>query len=157
MTPIPSEGLLVLILKIFGVYLGVLYSWLGSILSSLVIFYIARYFGKRFFQKLITPERFETVEHWVREKGYKGFLIARILPIPAFAVNYIAGAIPSVKLWTYVWTAAVAIIPYYIGTALIYIGVSKATWIWLTVGVVAIAAFWRISYLLSKQTNYEKK
>lgn len=55
MTPIPSEGFVILLLKVFGVYEGSLYSWLGSILSSLAIFYLARYLGQSFFHKMITP------------------------------------------------------------------------------------------------------
>lgn len=153
MTPIPSEGLVILLLKIFGVYEGTFYSWLGSILSSLTIFYFAHYFGQGFFQKVITPQRLEIVDHWIQKKGALGLLIARLLPIPAFAVNYAAGVLPSVKLWPYVWTAALAIIPYYIGTVFVYIGIAEAAWIWFTIGIIALLALWRISYLLSKQTN----
>lgn len=153
MTPIPSEGLVILLLKIFGIYEGTLYAWLGSIVSSLAIFYLARYFGQSFFQKLITPERFETVDHWIRRKGSFGLFIARLLPIPAFAVNYIAGVMPSVKLWPYVWTAALSIIPYYVGTALVFVGVAKETWIWLVVGGAAILAFWGVSYSLSRASR----
>lgn len=156
MTPIPSEGLMILLLKIFGVYAGTLYSWLGSTLSSLIIFYFARYFGKSFFQRLITPQRFATVDHWIQKKGSFGLLIARLLPIPAFAVNYIAGAMPSVKLWPYVWTAALSIIPYYIGTALVYVGIVQSTWIWLALGGLAILAFWGMSYMLSKKSKSEQ-
>jgi uncharacterized membrane protein YdjX (TVP38/TMEM64 family) len=68
----------------------------------LAIFYLARYFGQGFFKQLITPDRFDTVDHWIRKKRSLGLLIARILPIPAFAINYIAGVMPSVKLWPYV-------------------------------------------------------
>lgn len=153
MTPIPSEGLVILLLKIFGIFAGTLYAWIGSILSSLIIFYLARYFGKSFFQKLITPQRFESVDHWIRQKGSFGLLIARLLPIPAFAVNYIAGVMPSIKLWPYVWTAALSIIPYYIGTALVYVGIVQSTWIWLAVGGAAILAFWGISYSLNKKSK----
>lgn len=156
MTPIPSEGLMILLLKIFGVYAGTLYSWLGSTLSSLIIFYLARYFGKSFFQRLITPQRFATVDHWIQKKGSFGLLIARLLPIPAFAVNYIAGAMPSVKLWPYVWTAALSIIPYYIGTALVYVGIVQSTWIWLALGGLAILAFWGMSYMLSRRSKSEQ-
>lgn len=156
MTPIPSEGLMILLLKIFGVYAGTLYSWLGSTLSSLTVFYLARYFGKSFFQKLITPHRFATVDHWIHKKGSFGLLIARLLPIPAFAVNYIAGAMPSVKLWPYVWTAALSIIPYYIGTALVYVGIVQSTWIWLALGGFAILAFWGMSYSLSRKSKSEQ-
>jgi uncharacterized membrane protein YdjX (TVP38/TMEM64 family) len=157
MTPIPSEGLVILLLKIFGIYEGAFYSWLGSILSSLTIFYFAHYFGKGFFQKMITPQRMETVDHWIQKKGALGLFIARLLPIPAFAVNYAAGVLPSVKLWPYVWTAALAIIPYYLGTVFVYIGLTKATWIWLAAGLVALLALWWISNIFRKQTNQREK
>lgn len=149
MTPIPSEGLVILLLKIFGIYEGILLAWLGSILSSLTIFYLARYFGEKFFEKLISPNRFDTVNNWIGKKGSLGLFIARLLPIPAFAVNYIAGVLPSVKLWPYVWTAALSIIPYYLGTVLVYLGITKATWIWLVIGAAVVFILWGTSYLLS--------
>lgn len=151
MTPIPSEGLVVMFLKIFGVYEGVLFAWVGSTLSSLVIFILVRFYGQTLMQKLISSERFNTVDHWVKGKGSLGLLVARLLPIPAFAVNYIAGAMPSMKLWTYLWTAAVSMIPYYIGTALVFIGVARATWLWLVLGFGALVLFWGTGYFLNKR------
>lgn len=151
MTPIPSEGLVVMYLKIFGIYHGVFLAWLGSILSSLAIFIIVRVLGQRLMERLISPERFKQVDNWVEGKGSFGLFVARLLPIPAFAVNYIAGAMPSMKLWTYLWTAALSIIPYYIGTALVFVGVARETWIWLVVGMGALVVFWGIGYLLNKK------
>lgn len=156
MTPIPSEGFYLLLLKIFGVFLGPIYSWLGSIISAFVIYYLVHYFGKSLFQKLITPKYFETVDNWVKKRGSVGLLAARILPIPAFIVNYIAAAMPSISLWPYVWTSAVSIIPYYLGTTLVYIGVAKSTWIWLVAGVTAIIVVFTVSYQLNKKTNLKK-
>lgn len=152
LTPVPSEGLLVLYLKIYGIYLGTLIAWLGSALSTLLIFYVARTYGQRFMRKLITQERFHMVNDWVKRKGSVGLLIARLLPIPAFIVNYIAGIIPAVRFWPYIWTGALAIIPYYMGTALVYLGVSREIWIWLIVGGIMIAAFWSLGYLFSHRT-----
>lgn len=157
MTPIPSEGFFVLLLKIFGVVWGTLYSWLGSILSALIIYYLAHYFGKSFFQKLITPERFAMVDLWIQKKNTLGLFIARLLPIPAFVVNYIAGSLPSVKLWPYIWTAALSIIPYYLGTALVYTGIAKSTRLWLTLGLAALLVLWGISYFFTKQTKPDKR
>ena len=151
LTPVPSEGLLVLYLKIYGIYLGTLIAWLGSALSTLLIFFIARYYGQRFLQKLVTPERFNMVDNWVKRKGSLGLLIARLLPIPAFLVNYIAGVIPSVKFWPYVLTGALSIIPYYVGTALVFLGVSRAIWVWLIVGGIMIIAFWSLGYMFNRR------
>lgn len=151
MTPIPSEGLVVLYLKIYGIYEGIFFSWLGSTLSSLVIFGIVRVYGQTLMKKLISPERFNTVDNWIKGKGSLGLLVARLLPIPAFAVNYIAGVMPSMKLWTYLWTAAVSMIPYYVGTALVFLGVARETWIWLALGIVALMIFWGTGYMLNKR------
>jgi uncharacterized membrane protein YdjX (TVP38/TMEM64 family) len=151
MTPIPSEGLLFLMFKVFGIYQGIVYAWLGSLISSVVIFYLARYWGQSFFRNMITHERFEIVDHWIHGKGAIGLLIARLLPIPAFAVNYIAGVMPSVRFWPYMWTAGLAIIPYYLGTMLDYLGVAKSTWLWLAVGGCIIIVLWAISYRLMKE------
>ena len=151
MTPIPSEGLVVLLLKIYGVYQGVFFAWLGSTLSAVAIFIIVRVFGPTLMQKLISQERFKVVDNWVKGKGSLGLFVARLLPIPAFALNYIAGAMPSMKLWTYLWTAALAIIPYYVGTALVFLGVARETWIWLVLGIVALILFWGTGYVLNKR------
>ena len=151
MTPIPSEGLVVLFLKIYGITHGIFYSWLGSTLSSLTIFWLARIYGQKLLPKLISPTRFEIVDNWVQRKGSLGLFIARLLPIPAFVVNYIAGLMPSLKLWPYFWTQALAIVPYYIGTALVFMGVAQKTWIWLILGAAALIVFWGTGYALNKQ------
>ena len=151
MTPIPSEGLVVMYLKIFGIYEGVFFSWLGATLSSIAIFFIVRVLGQRLMERLISPDRFKQVDNWVEGKGSFGLFIARLLPIPAFAVNYIAGAMPSMKLWTYLWTAALSIIPYYVGTALVFAGVAQETWTWLVIGMAALIAFWGTGYFLNKR------
>lgn len=151
MTPFPSEGLLILYLKIYGIYWGLFYAWLGSSLSSLPIFILARLYGQSLLQKIISPERFKMVDNWVERKGTTGLLIARLLPIPAYAVNYITGIIPSVKFWPYIWTAAVSIIPYYIGTALVFVGVAKEMWLWLILGSLMVIGFWSIGYMLRQR------
>jgi uncharacterized membrane protein YdjX (TVP38/TMEM64 family) len=151
MTPIPSEGLVVMLLKVFGVYEGVFFAWVGSTLSSLVIFVLVRFYGQTLMKTLISSDRFNTVDHWVKGKGSFGLLVARLLPIPAFAVNYIAGAMPSMKLWPYLWTAAVSMIPYYVGTALVFLGVARETWLWLVLGFGALILFWGTGYFLNKR------
>lgn len=156
LTPLPSEGLLILCMKIYGVFTGILLGWAGSLISALFIFYMSRFHWQKFMRKVVTQERFEAVDRWVKQKGTLGLFIARLLPFPAFAVNYIAGVIPSVKLWPYTWTAALTIIPYYLGTAFVFIGILNATWLWLMVGVIAIGAFWASGWLL-KRRNFSEK
>jgi uncharacterized membrane protein YdjX (TVP38/TMEM64 family) len=145
-TPMPSEGFLIVLLKVYGAWWGILYSWIGAVLSSFVVFEIARHVGKPFLQSVITPIRFNQVDHWVKKRGTSGVFLARLLPIPGFIVSYILGTIPSVRLFVFVWTAAVSIVPYYVGAAFIYLGVSKHLVLWLSLGFIALSVFWVAGY-----------
>lgn len=146
MTPVPTEGLLVLYQKVYGVYVGTSVAWMGANLGSIIIFHIARSYGLKYLLEFVKPQYFERVDDWVRRKGIWGSFLARLLPIPAFAANYITGALPSVRFWPYVWTAALSIIPYYVATALIFLGVSRQVWPWLIVGALGILVIWGVGY-----------
>lgn len=151
MTPIPSESLLVLYLHVYGVGAGVLYAWLGSIVSSLIVFVVARVLGKPLLKSMITDARFNSIDKWIDERGTAGLLIVRLLPIPGFLVSYVVGTIPSVGLWRFVWTAAVTVIPYYAGASLIYLGVATHLVIWICVGLVGLCLFWLAVWLMRKR------
>lgn len=157
LTPVPSEGFLLMLMKIYGVFFGIFLSWLGLMLSTLIIFLIARLYGLKLVEKIMTPERFETVNHWVDQKGTFGLLVARLLPVPAFVVNYAAGVIPSIRLWPYFWTAAVSIIPYYLGTSFLFLGVARETWYWLFFGCLALIAVWAAGYLLNRKKPLNRR
>lgn len=150
MTPIPSEGILILFFKVYGIYLGILFSWLGMDLGSVITFFIIRIYGQKLLQRVVSPAHFAMVDNWVKRKGSMGLLIARLLPIPTFAINCIAGVIPSIKFWPYLWTAAVSIIPYYLGTALVFLGVCKGSWQSLIFVIIVIVVFWSGSYALNR-------
>lgn len=157
MTPVPSEGLTVLYLKIYGVYFGTFYSWIGSVLSAIAFFYLARTYGQKFMKLVITKERFETVDNWIQKKGTLGLLIARFLPIPSFFVNCIAGIMSNVKFWPFVWTASVAIIPYFVGIALIFEGTISKTHKWIILGIVIEIACILSGLLLMRKKDKQNK
>lgn len=151
LTPIPAEGLLLLVLKIYGVWMGTLYAWFGAIFSAFLVFVIARRLGAPMLQSLITPARFSEVDKWVGTRGKMGLLFVRLLPIPGFLTSYILATMPSIPLWSFVWTAAVSIIPYYIGVALIYLGFSTHAVVWIVGGVFALALLWSITFMVKKR------
>lgn len=150
-TPLPSEGLLILILKIYGTMFGIFYAWVGSLISTFIVFVLARYVGASILQSLITPKRFEQVDRWIQGKGTIGLLIVRLLPIPGFLTSYILGTMPSIRLWAFVWTAAVSIIPYYIGVACIFRGISSHGTSWISIGAVALILLWGTTHFVKKK------
>lgn len=152
MTPIPSEGLLVMYMRVYGLGMGIIYSWIGSTLSMLVIYLIAKYFGRPMLQKVVSPNRFDQVNEWVRRHGTIGLLAARLLPIPAFVINYAAGLIPAVGFWNYAWTGALSILPYYLGAAFLYVGVST-NWKWILVSVIPLGLAGVASYIVRRRSR----
>lgn len=150
MTPLPTESITIMCLKSYGVGWGIFYSWFGSTLSSVAIFLLVRSIREPLLQLVISPEHFEQVNDWIKRKGTIGLVIARLLPLPAFIVNYITAVIPAIEFWSYFWTAAVTIIPSYLATALIFMGISANLRIWLVIGSLGMVLIWVFSYLLNR-------
>ncbi|MCL6548367.1 MAG: VTT domain-containing protein [Alicyclobacillus sp.] len=151
MVPVPTEFLLMMNMRVYGVWAGVTFSWFGAMIGTVAVFVVARRFGRRLLKRYVADHRFQQVESWVRRRQTIGLLIARLLPIPAVIVNYAAGVMTPVRVWTYLWTAAVTIIPYYIGTALLYLGIFHHLTYWLFSGVLALALFWLVSYVVTRR------
>ncbi|NLF80367.1 MAG: TVP38/TMEM64 family protein [Clostridia bacterium] len=133
--PIPSEGLVVVILKIYGVFYGLLISWAGATIGSLALFYIARGLGRSLIKTIATPERMAVVNSWAERGGIPGLLVARLLPLPSFFANFIISLLPTMTAWRYIWTAAVAGLPYFITMGLLYAGMVRGAYIWLVPGL----------------------
>ena len=154
MTPVPSEGLVVIYLKIYGLYLGSIYSWIGAILGSFALFFLARKYGQNIVKKLITQKRFEVVNIWVAKKGLLGLIISRLVPIPTFFVNFVVSTMPSITLWPYLWTAALATIPYFVVMAMIYGGIAEGTLICVIIGLaLGISGLIGGFFVFKKATN----
>lgn len=151
-TPIPSEGLLIVYMKVYGVLPGALYAWCGFVISSLLMFFLAKVLRHRVSPKWLNNPRFSSVEKWITQKGDMGLLIARLLPVPAYIVNFITGSM-AITLWSYLWTGAVAIIPYYLSVVFVYVGISERYTTGLLVGVICLGVVWFSGYFIQKQTS----
>ncbi|MCQ2027258.1 TVP38/TMEM64 family protein, partial [Clostridium butyricum] len=114
MTPIPTESITIICLKSYGVGWGTFFSWVGSTLSSIAIYCLVQSIREPLLQVLISHKCYKKVNEWVKRSGTSGLMMARLLPLPAFIVNYIAAIIPIIDFWSYFWTAALTIIPSYI-------------------------------------------
>jgi uncharacterized membrane protein YdjX (TVP38/TMEM64 family) len=139
MTPVPSEGLLLVCFRVFGIGWGIFYAWIGLMVGSYGCFVLARGLARPLAVRLISPQRMRLIESWIGDKGPFGLLLVRLLPIPAAVVNYAAGVLRTVGLRPYMWTAGASILPYYAAAALIYLGISNGAWTWGVVGGATLA------------------
>lgn len=146
-TPFPSEGLLIMYLKIYGVFWGISYSLLGYTIGSIAVYFIARFLaGKAIHSWTSDTGRFNVINTWISRKGTVALLIVRLLPIPSFVVNMVTGILPSVSFWKYLWTGVVGIIPYYIGVSLIFLGLFQGNVSGFLIGLPVLIILWLLGY-----------
>ncbi|QQE77690.1 TVP38/TMEM64 family protein [Alicyclobacillus sp. SO9] len=154
LTPIPSESLLFVLMRVYGIAWGVFYGWIGLVLSSIIIFIVMRKLGSEFVQSKTYPKWFQMIDSAISTTGIRGLLISRLLPIPAFFSSLIIAIMPSVRFRDYLWTSAVSVIPYYLGIMLIYKGLTGSVAVWLPLGVLVLLGLSLLSSRIKKRQNF---
>ena len=155
--PVPSEFLMVMNMKVFGVWWGIFYTWIGAMLGALAVFFVARHLGHRLLDAFVSHDRFAQVNKWVAHKGAVGLLLARLVPLPFIVVNYVAGVLKSVRPWDYVWTTGVGLLPYDLGAALVFLGFSRRFTLWLVIGGLVVVGIWTAGFLYNRQVQRTKR
>jgi uncharacterized membrane protein YdjX (TVP38/TMEM64 family) len=92
----------------FGLWLGFLYSWLGSCLGALLLFLLIRKYGqKRVFSFLSKHPKVRKLMDWVDRHGFGPLFLLLCFPFtPSVVVNIVAALS---KISTYQYMLAVAI------------------------------------------------
>ncbi|OPA76102.1 hypothetical protein BVG16_17955 [Paenibacillus selenitireducens] len=77
----------------YGLGLGFLYSWIGSVLGALILFLLARRFGGRLNDYLSRKyPKAEHFFHWVEQRGFTPLFILYCFPFtPSFFINIASG------------------------------------------------------------------
>jgi uncharacterized membrane protein YdjX (TVP38/TMEM64 family) len=95
---------------LFGAYEGTLYTWIGATLGATLAYLTARVLGRDFVERLFGG-RFTAFDQRIREHGFTGLLIVRLLPLfPFNAVNFGCG-LTGIRLRDYVLATAIGIVP----------------------------------------------
>jgi uncharacterized membrane protein YdjX (TVP38/TMEM64 family) len=95
---------------LFGAYEGTLYTWVGATIGATLAFLMARVLGRDFVERLF-GDRFAAFDQRIREHGFTGLLLIRLLPLfPFNAVNFGCG-LTGMRLRDYVLATAIGIVP----------------------------------------------
>jgi uncharacterized membrane protein YdjX (TVP38/TMEM64 family) len=125
---IPSEIILFANVYAYGFYLGMLYTWIGSMLGAYLSFYLARFFGRPLVEKFIAKEKVDKFDQWFDEKGTFGLFILRLIPLFSFnLLNYGAGLV-SISFWQFTWSTGIGIIPPMVVMSWLYLHSAKNSW-----------------------------
>jgi len=94
----------------FGPYEGTLFTWIGAMIGATLSFLLARVLGRGFVDKLLAG-KFEAFDRRIREHGFTGLLLIRLLPIfPFNGVNFDCG-LTGIRLRDYLLGTAIGILP----------------------------------------------
>lgn len=107
---VPQFVLIAAAVVAFGPWTGFTYSWIGTLVSSLVGFWLGRTFGGRLLQDLAG----DGVAKFMKLIGKNGFLaslIVRLVPSAPFIVVNMAAGVTPMKLRDFAAGTAVGIIP----------------------------------------------
>ena len=137
--PFPAEILAICAGAVFGTVMGSALIWIGAMLGALAAFGLSRKLGQKVIHGWLSPEQSKRLNDWTQDQGVLALLISRFIPVIAFTlINYAAG-LTKVRLWTFVWTTGLGIVPFTV--LLAYLGAQMKTLSWpmlLTVSAVGV-------------------
>jgi len=89
----------------YGLWIGFLLSWVGTVIGSYVVFLIVRKYGRARLLRFITKyERVQKLIHWVETHGFGPLFLLLCFPFtPSALVNLVAG-LSDMKKKNYLWT-----------------------------------------------------
>lgn len=131
--PVPGEFITIFLMEIYGAWWGTLFSWVAGIVGAIAALYLSRWVAQPIVKGLASPY-LEKVNTWIRYRETIGLLALRFMPlVPYHFVNYASGII-RVRLWPFLWTTALGILPYNLAVGGIFAGVRYGALVWGIIG-----------------------
>jgi uncharacterized membrane protein YdjX (TVP38/TMEM64 family) len=96
--------------NLFGVWEGTLWTWIGAVIGATLAFFVAKSLGRESVDRLVGG-RLKALDDRLREHGFSGLLLIRLLPIfPFNGVNFGCG-LTSIRPRDYIAATAIGILP----------------------------------------------
>jgi uncharacterized membrane protein YdjX (TVP38/TMEM64 family) len=150
--PVPGEFISIALMEIYGPVWGGLFAWLGGIAGAVGALYLTKWIAKPFFANMAQPY-LEKMDEFIQKRGQVGLLLIRFVPfVPYHLVNYAAGIL-NVKLWGFIWTTAIGILPFTLAMSALYAGVRQGSWIWGIAGLGIVVMLVSISWCVSSSSR----
>ena len=147
---LPSMGLTIVAGALFGPICGTVYVVVGGAGSTVVGFYMTRWFGRQIMERLlIRSELILKIDKKMENEGFKTVLMLRLFSLPWDIVSYSAG-LSRVRFMDFYTASLIAIIP----TSFIYTYFGSAIFkpgsFGFIASLLAIIAFGSIPHILKR-------
>lgn len=96
----------------YGITWGTLYSFIGTLLGSSLVFYLGRTYGRPFVEKMVNKDDLDRYDKFISRRGKTALLICRVIPIilPNDVVSF-AASVTKMRFRTYFWISFIGFIP----------------------------------------------
>lgn len=143
---VPQIVLIAAAVVAFGPWTGIGYSWIGTMVSSMVGFWLGRAFGGRLLRD-IAGERVQRFMALIGANGFMASLIVRLVPSAPFIVVNMAAGVSPMKQRDFFGGTALGILPKIVLTALAghsaVKGMHGGGWTsYATIAIAAVAWIW---------------
>lgn len=154
---IPDFPLQILAIGLFGVTDTILLSFVLSMISSTITFFIARQFGRKFVKRFIGQSRFERIQHISSVLGVKELIIIRFFEVSLFEwISYAAG-LTELAFPLYLGITIAATLPYYLIFLFLARAIPDLGKLYVTISIITYcAALIPIPYFLKKRKKVNR-
>jgi len=153
--PVPSSLLMILNGKVLGLFWGSLVSWVGSLVSSVLGFYLGRS-ANPYFDKFFSGQDKSFSNNFFRKFGNTAILISKPLPILSEAISFVAGtttvSFRTFLLYSAIGHLVVSVVYGYLGS---YSNSLHSGGITIIILVSTVLLGWLVQFFL-KQKSAEK-
>lgn len=154
LVPVSKNVLALAAGALFGLTTGIALSWVGSVISAVVTFAIARRIGRQAVAEM-TGDRLRRAEEVLEDEGFTALVMARLTPVLPFTIlNYGAG-VSSMAWRHYLVGSMVGLLPGSVGYAAM--GASSGMDLRTYVGAGVVAALMFLGAFLSARSSRRRR
>jgi uncharacterized membrane protein YdjX (TVP38/TMEM64 family) len=139
---VPQFVLIAAAVIAFGPFAGFAYSWIGTLVSSLVGFALGRRFGARILRD-VGGEGVKRFTDAIGRNGFLASLLVRLVPTAPFIVVNMAAGVTGMRWLDFVGGTAIGIVPKialtaFAGNAVVGALNGGGAWRWITLAAVVV-------------------
>ncbi len=109
--PIPAFIITFANAGLFGWVWGAVLSWSSAMAGAVLCFYLARFLGRDFVEKLSSRAAIEKIDEFFKNYGKYAILIARLLPFMSFDIVSYAAGLTSMNFWGFFVATGIGQLP----------------------------------------------
>ncbi|MGE5627406.1 MAG: TVP38/TMEM64 family protein [Solirubrobacterales bacterium] len=111
LAPIPAFIITFANAGLFGWVWGAVLSWSSAMAGAALCFFIARFLGRDFVEKLTSKSAIDKIDEFFKNYGKYAILIARLLPFISFDIVSYAAGLTSMNFWGFFVATGVGQLP----------------------------------------------